>query len=470
MKHIYLLLLFTIMSSIATSAVQATGVEQVTTVIEHVTVLPMTVNGAILRDATVVIDKGRIVSLQGPVPAGARRINGKGKWLIPGLADMHIHMLSDGLPRPKKYPTEAPTMFFDTQDIMTPYIANGVTQIVNLDAVSASIGQRNQVASGAVLGPIMALAAVINGGDGRNGRIANTPSDGRQAVRDAKAEGYDFIKVYSDLNVETFTAIVDEANKQGLKTVGHIPDAFQGKLETAFVPNFGMVAHAEEFSKHSKDFTDEDAKHYAQLAKQNGTWLTPTLTVMRWIASETRSLDEMKASPYLQYAHPIQQSKWIVANRYNKNSTPELIAYFDKMVEFHKRLVRAFKAAGVPIVAGTDTNTSGVVAGFSLHEELELLVGAGLTNEEALASATRLPAVWLGVDGDRGTVEMGKRADLVLLDANPIANIANTRKIAGVFLNGRWIDRATLDAMLVDLSKRNTATKDQYEWNKIMKQ
>lgn len=438
------------------------------TVIEHVSVIPMASDGVVVSDATVVIENGRIVSLQGPIPKYAKRLDGKGKWLIPGLTDMHVHLLSDGLPRPPKYPTEAPTMFFDTQDIVTPYVANGVTQIVNLDAVAASVGQRNDIAKGKVLGPHMALAAVINGGNGR-GRVANTPTDGRQAVRGLKAEGYDFVKVYSDLNTETFLAIVDEAEKQQMKVLGHIPEAFQGKLESAFVPGFSMIAHAEEFSKHSAEFTDEDAVRFAKLAKSNGSWLTPTLVTMRWIASETRSLDEMKASPHLQYVHPLLQSKWVVANRYNRNSSPELVAYFDNMVEFHQRLVRAFKAEGVPIVAGSDAMTSGVVGGFSLHEELELLVGAGLTNEEALASATRLPAIWLGVDGDRGTVEVGKRADLVLLDANPLADVKNARKITGVFLGGKWVARATLDSMMADLSRRNTATRDQFDFNAMGK-
>lgn len=435
-------------------------------VVENVTVLPMTSNGAVVRRATVVIDQGRIVSLQGPAPKGAKRIDGRGKWLIPGLADMHVHLPSDGLPRAPKFPTEAPTMFFPTQDIMTPYIANGITQIMNLDAVAASVGQRNEIAKGSVLGPHMALAAVINGGEGR-GRIANTPADGRQAVRDVRAEGYDFVKVYSDLNAETFLAIVDEASKRRMKVVGHIPEAFTGKLETAFVPGFSLVAHAEEFSKQSADFTDADAMNFAKLAKKSGTWISPTLVAIRWIASETRSLDEMKANPALQYVHPILQSKWTIANRYNRNATPKLIAYFDRMVEFQRRLVRALKAEGVPMLAGTDALTSGVVGGFSLHEELALLVEAGLTNEEALASATRLPAVWMGVDGDRGTIEAGKRADLVLLDADPFVDIANARKIAGIFLNGRWINRTTLDAMMADLAKRYAANKGQYEWGKF---
>ena len=440
--------------------------EPPTIAIEHVSVVPMTINGGVLRDATVVIERGRIVSLQGPVPAGARRINGKGKWLMPGLTDMHVHLPSDGSLRPQRYPTEAPTMFFDTQDIMTPYVANGVTQIVNLDAVAASVGQRNSIAKGSVLGPHMALAAVINGGKGR-GRIANTPSDGRQAVRDIKAEGYDFVKVYSDLSVDTFLAIIAESNAQGMKVLGHIPEAFEGQLDAAFVPGFAMVAHAEEFSKHSASFADADALRFARLARQSGAWVTPTMVVMRWIASETRSLDEMKANPDLRYVHPLLQSKWVEANQYNRRSSPALVAHFDSMVEFHRRLVRALKAEGVPMVAGSDALTSGVVGGFSLHEELELLAGAGLTNEETLAAATRLPATWLGVDGDRGTVEVGKRADLILLDADPLLDVANTRKIAGVFLSGKWTGRPTLNRMMADLATRNAATKDQHRWNAV---
>ena len=429
--------------------------------IEHVNIITMATQNTVLKDATVLIEKDRIVAINGPIPKNARRINGKGKWLIPGLSDMHVHIPSDGSPGPKAYPTQGPMMHFDTQDIMTPFIANGVTQILNMDAVPASVGQRNSVESGVVIGPHMALASVINGGNSKNGFIANTPNDARQAVRDARGQGYDFIKVYSDLKMDTFLAIVDEAKIEGLKTLGHIPESFEGHLDSAFVPNFTMVAHAEEFSKQSEQFTDEDAKRFAKLAKANGTWVTPTLIVMKWIANETRTLDDVKALPTLKYMHPILQEKWIKRNRYNKNSSPKLIAYFERMVEFHRRLIKAFKAEGVLMMSGSDCLTSGVVPGYTLHDELELLVDAGLTPEEALASSTRLPAQWLGTDVDRGTIEVGKRADMVLLDANPLDKISNTRKISGVMINGRWLDRVQLDKMLSTLVDHNEQLKAQ---------
>jgi imidazolonepropionase-like amidohydrolase len=395
--------------------------------VKNVNVIPMTQGSVAAQNATVIIKNNRIESLNGPIPSGAKIIDGTGKWLMPGLIDMHVHVPTDGGPFGPKIPTQGATLFMDLQDYMTLNNANGVTTVFDLGSKAEHFGQRNEIAKGNVIGSRMALAAMIDGGNGQ-GRRANTPDDGRQAVRSAKAEGYEFIKLYSDLTVETFKAIIDEANKQGLKTIGHIPDSFQGKLKEAFVPHFGMVAHAEEVAKHAVDYSEQEARRFAQMLKENDTWLCPTLTVMVWIASQVRSLDEMKALPTLQYVHPLLQSKWLTANRYNKMSNPESIAYFEKFVKFHMLLVKACKAAGVPIVVGTDAGTSAVVPGFSVHDEIDLLVACGLTTEEVLISATRLPATWLGIDSEVGTVEVGKRADLILLDANPLIDVKNTRK------------------------------------------
>ena len=426
----------------------------------------MTLENHLIPNATVIIRNERVVFLNGPVPPEAKIIDGKGKWLIPGLIDMHVHVATDIHFGPK-LPTQGATTFFGTQDVMTPYIANGVTTIFDLNSKAEHFGQRNDIAKGDFIGPRMALAALINGGEGP-GRVVNTASDGRQAVRSAKAEGYEFIKVYSQLNIETYLAIIDEASRQDMKTVGHIQNAFQGKLMQAFVPNFGMVAHAEEFSKQASDFSDQEAQRFAKLMVENGTWLSPTLIAMKQILSQVRSLDELRASPVLKYVHPLLQSKWLTANNYNKNTSPELVGRLEQMVNFHIRLVRACKMAGVPIVSGTDTGVSGIVPGFALHDELRILVEAGLTSEEALSSATRLPAVWLGIDSQVGTIEVGKRADLILLNANPLADVRNTREIFGVFVNGQWLAKTTLDTMLLDLSKRNTASKDKYNWKKIL--
>lgn len=434
------------------------------TVIKDVNIIPMTPDNKIIEDATIVIENNKIASINAAFPEGSHVIDGKGKWLIPGLIDMHVHGLAD-INFTSDYPTKGATWFADSQDVMTPYLANGVTTIFELSARVEHFGQRNEILKGDVIGPRMALAALINGGDG-SGRVVNTPAAGRQAVRSAKAEGYEFIKVYSDLNRDTFKAIVDEAKKQGIKTLGHIPDVFEGQLKEAFVPHFGMVAHAEEYSKHAVNYTEEEAKAFARLATENGSWLTPTLTTMVRIAEQAHSLDSVRNLESLPYVHPLMQSKWLTSNNYNRGSSPERVAHFEKLIEFHKLLVKAFKEAGVPMVAGTDAGTSGVVWGYSLHDELDLLVDAGLTNKEALTSATRLPAIWLEIDDKIGTIEEGKFADLVLLDANPLNDIRNTREITGVFVNGRWIPKSTIHDMLTDLSKRNTAAKNDQAWEK----
>lgn len=448
---------------------QESNVEAIPIAIKNVNIITMTMPNEVIKKATVVIVNNKIAAINGSIPENAQIIDAESKWLIPGLIDMHIHLPHD-FSVTKKLPTASPDIHFNIQDLMTPFIANGVTTIFNLHANVESFYQRKEIQNGDVVGPRMALAALIDGGEG-NGRIANTVEEGKQAVRMAKVDGYEFIKLYSGLNVETYNAIVDEANKQDMKTVGHIPNVFRNDLWKAFIPHFDLVAHAEEFSKSAKNFNYAEALSFAKIAKENGTWVIPTLTAMDWIANQTHSLERLKSSQTIQYVHPLLQSKWLTANNYNKNLTnkSDRVAYFDKIVAFNQLLVRALKEQGVPILAGTDAGVSGVVSGFSLHDELALLAEAGLTNEEVLSAATRLPALWLGLESQIGTIEKGKFADLILLDENPLVAIVNTRKIAGVFVNGLWMDKHTINEMLMDLSKRNSASKEQFDWNKTMK-
>jgi imidazolonepropionase-like amidohydrolase len=436
--------------------------QQMQLVFKNVNIITMTSPNTIIHNATIVIADNRIQSINGLIPDKAKIIDCKGKWLIPGLIDMHVHLPTDSYFSPKQ-PAQAPDIMFNTQDIMTPIVANGVTTVLDLNATMQTFSQKKEIEKGYVIGPRITLAALINGGTGQE-RIANTAEEGRQTVRNAKVEGYDFIKLYSDLNIETYNAIVDEAYKQGLQTVGHIPNAFEGKIEQAFVPHFGMVAHAEELTNYAIDYSKKEAEQMAQLLKNNGTWLCPTLTTMERILSQVKSLDELKAMPSLQYVHPLLQSKWLTANKYNKMSSPENILHFEQYVKFNLLLVKACKDAGVPIVTGSDAGVSGVVLGFALHDELELLIQSGLTTEEALSSATRLSAQWLGIDSQIGTIEVGKLADLVLLDENPMDDIKNTRKIAAVIVNGKLLEKVKLDEMLLDLSTRNTASKDLFDW------
>jgi imidazolonepropionase-like amidohydrolase len=467
---IILALLFITISKGYSQAAPKKGQEQKTgeqvIAIRNVNVITMASLGNVLNNATVIIIGNRIESINGAIPSNAKIIEGKGKWLMPGLIDMHVHLPTDIYLGPK-LPTQVPDLSFDTQDIMTPIIVNGVTTVVDLNSNSNHIVQKKEIEKGYVMGPRMALAALLDGGEGQ-GRNVSNPELGRQAVRDAKVEGYDFIKVYAYLNKETYKAIIDEANKQQLKVIGHIPDDFKGNLKDAIVPGLGLVAHAEELTNYAVDYSEKEAQQMAALLKDNGTWLSPTLTTMERILSQVKSLDELKALPALTYVHPLLQSKWLTANKYNKMSSAESIAHFESYVKYNLLLVKACKTVGVPILAGTDAGTSGVIAGFSMHDELELLVKAGLTPSEALNSGTLLPAQWLGLDKQVGTIEVGKLADFILLDENPLTDITNTRKINAVFINGQSLDKAKISEMLSDLSKRNTASRDMFDWKKTI--
>lgn len=468
MKKIYLLVLVVIFSSFSENKplepIEGPTLDEGVYAIKNVNIITMTHDHKVIENATIVIKDTKILTINQPIPHEAIVIDAKGKWLIPGLIDMHVHNLVDG---PYiSYPTKGPAVHFNTQNLMSLYVANGVTTVFELSARAEHIGQRNEIIRGDVIGPRIALAGLIDGGNAN--MTATTPSDGRQTVRLAKGEGYEFIKVYSQLDKETYKAIIDEAEKQQMKVVGHIPNSFEGSTEEAFVPHLGLIAHAEELSKQTDTYTVQEAERFAKMSKANGTWLIPNLSNLVYIAKQARSLDSIRNLDSFKYVHPLMQSKWMTANQYNQGSNTKRIAYFDKLVDFHIKVVQAFKKEGVPLLVGTDAGTSGIVWGFSLHNELKLLTEAGLTNEETLASATRLGAEWLGIEDKIGTIEIGKLADMVLLEGNPLEDIDNTRRISGVFVNGRWMDQNKIDLMLSNVAHWNNDHQEEYNWKELL--
>jgi len=429
--------------------------------IEHVNVISMTPGSDVLTDYTVLIRDERIESItptiDTTVSPNATRIDARGQWMMPALADMHVHLENDRLLRLYTKDASIPTGTVRTEDALLPYVANGVLQITVLTAMPETIAQRIEVETGRVLGPHIALAAMIDGAPpiwpmGMT-RVAATPSDGRQAVRDVAAEGYDIIKAYENLDLDTFIAICDEANRLKMRVVGHLPQNGKGLTERFFVPGFGMVAHAEEFAQQTNPPAAEAISQYASWAKRSGTWLTSTLSLDQRILEEMLRPETLQSRPEMRYLEPHLQRMAIMDNPYRRDVGPSQIAYVQRIVDFNDKLVKAFANEGVPIVAGTDALVPGVVPGFSLHDELAALAGAGLSNRQVLDSATRLPAEWLGTIDDRGVVATGKRADLLLLEGNPLEDIKNTRRIAGVIVAGRFHSRSELNKRL-DALKR----------------
>lgn len=431
--------------------------------IEHVTVLPMTEGWTPMNDVTVLVEGGRI-SLIDPAnraraPRGARRLDGRGRFLMPGFTDMHTHLQNDRLMRIWTGDQTIPDGSVNLEDALLPYLANGVTQIFNLTAMPEAVGQSVEIESGRALGPHIANAPMVDGSPpmwplGMT-RGAATPEDGRQTVRDLAADGYRFVKVYSKLSLETFSAIVDEARKHSMRVVGHIPQREQGITDKFFQPGYDLVAHAEEFAQQTLPPAPDLIPRYVEMSKRNGTWLTATLTTDDRIVEQMRDPESVQRRAELKYLSPGEYRVVLHDNPYQKGVDAARIRYVQDVVDFNRRLIPAFVAAGIPVLTGTDSPVPGIVPGFSLHDEFEALAKAGMNNRQVLDATTRLPAQWLGTSGDRGTIEPGKRADLVLLDANPLDDIGNTRRIRAVIVGGRLLERDELDRRLATLAARN---------------
>ena len=303
----------------------------------------------------------------------------------------------------------------------------------------------------------------------------STPNEGRAAVRDLKAKGADFIKVLSRLDRETYLAIADESKKQGMTFVGHVPNALharevteagQKSIEHIFYSNLTFDCSAREDELREKversarqarqhrsgrgadaanaSFSQEKADALAQTMVRNKTWLVPTLVAIRAIAQQRETA--RSNPPGLAYLPPALRAKWS-PNEIEKEVSPEVARWYLAQFQNDLKLARALHAAGVRMMAGSDSLDPLNFPGPSLHEELQLLVEAGFTPLQALQAATSGPAEFLQADG-WGTIAPDKIADLVLLEANPLADIANTQKIAAVIVRGKFFSRDDLDQIL----------------------
>jgi imidazolonepropionase-like amidohydrolase len=317
------------------------------------------------------------------------------------------------------------------------WLANGVTGIRIMDGLPVHHGWRMEMEEGSLLAPRMVIASRIIGGE-------MSAAEARQLVRKAKQEGADFVKVHDGVPRDAYFALVDEARKSGLAVEGHVPESITAA--DASVAGQKSIEHLTGVAKAAPD--DKQAQALFALFRINGTWQCPTL-VMR---HSYTVLDDpgLASDPRLKYVEPSRRKSWLDMQSETKSFPPDELPDRRETVRNETRLVGEMQRAGVEILAGTDAVSSAayVLPGFSLHEELAMLVQAGLTPMEALQAATRNPAGFLNALDNRGTVDAGKLADLVLLDADPLQDIANTRRINAIVINGHLIDRKALDQML----------------------
>ena len=426
----------------------------------HTAVVPMD-REHILTDQTVVVTDGKITAL-GPaskvkVPQGAVRIDGWGRYLLPALSDMHVHVEGESWNALLSPETKATSKNLPFEDLLFPYVANGVTTVQVLSGTHELLPVRGRIAEGEMLAPRLILARMIDAPDKAwpppLSSWVSTAEEARNATLKAKADGYDKMKVYSFLSKETYDAVIATAKEQRMDVIGHVPYA----LSVEYVVDAGqkMIAHTEEVAKHAHgDYSKERVSYFAGRIADGGVWLTPTLVTTRRILDEFSDPDGLFASPEAAYSgHPVQRDIWsFISKMYQGIPAESRTRIRDDFEKFQRPFTKVFHDKGGQLMTGTDSLLPRLVPGFALHQELHELVGVGLTPYEALRTSTTVPYEYLGEAKEAGTIEVGKRTDLILVDANPLENIAAASRIAGVMMRGRWIGKAEIDRRMRKIS------------------
>ena len=429
-------------------------------VLNNVTVVDVR-TGALQVEQTVILERHQIASV-GPsksakYPRNAPSVNGRGLFLIPGLWDMHVHLVfGDWFP--------------GAQDISLPlFVANGVTGVRDMGSELDIVQSwRNEIEAGRLIGPrIYTPGPMLDGPQPRfpSSAAIVTPEDAHRSVADLKRRGADFIKLQSLIPREAVFAIAEEAKQQEISFEGHVPDAVRAsEMSAAGMKSFehligifeGSSPAEHEFLKGNKTegrflatYDRARAASLAAILAKNQTWQCPTLVWER--GGNLIDVSDFSKDARVKYVPASWKTKtW---KRFTEEITQgygaDDLTIRKRFVEKELEVVGMLHKAGVPFLAGTDTPAGvHIFPGYSLHEELQRFVAAGFTPLEALQTATINPARFFGIEDQLGAVEKGKLADLVLLSANPLDDIANTQKIAGVIVNGRYFYRAELDKML----------------------
>src|SRR5271157_2837777 len=454
--------------------------------ITHVTIIDAT-GAAPQRDMTVFLADEQIAAI-GPsnsvsIPRKTKTFDATGKFLIPGLVDMHVHLTGASEPTGSR------------EFILPLLLSNGITTARDMGGdLDSLLKLRHEIERGQLQAPRIFFAGPYLDGNPPFFQPSLIVTNSAEATKDVHAlmsRGADFIKVQSNLRRDAYFAIADVCRREHITFVGHVPDrvtaseasdAGQKSIEHltgvlracssdepllirkqfAAGPKKGTKAQSRDRElswqrELLESYSDQQAAELIAKFLRNQTWQVPTLILLRNDAFPTPETDPSH-DPRRKYI-PLQVlANWRKgAKDRDKGAPPLEFRLRSSFMEASLHIVGKIKAAGVPIMAGTDTTAPFVFPGSSLHEELALLVQAGLTPMQALQAATKLPAEFLGKFKTQGTIEQGKLADLLLLDANPLDDIQNTKKIRAVILRGKLLDRSFLDELLVKEEKFATA-------------
>ena len=423
-----------------------------TSAFTNVNVVSMTDDG-LLKDQTVIISDGVVVAIGSAgelaVPSGADVIDGEGRYMMPGLADMHVHLRN--------------------QDEYINYLAHGVTTVMTLggpwNRALRIRDERDAIRGGDLLGPnIIATAYILDGdpptGGGSTLRSMATPQAARAAVAEIDEAGFDFIKTYNNISLEAFDVIVEEAAARGMPVVGHIPRNFDPTHSLG--AGLDAVAHSEEFfftvfqGPRSTSNIDKSYRpdlslipRLVKLLKEAGVYAMPDLSWTYSTQVMWDDLDNVWSDPEIPYVAPALLNGWRSGGLTRRDNLENFVFRDNIKYTLMQELTRRFQDAGIPQLLGTDAPGPALFPGKSAHRELRELVKAGLTNLDALEIATRnagdFSAANLRRSEQFGRVAPGYRADLLLVDGNPLEDIRSVENISGVMVRGRWLDRAEID-------------------------
>jgi hypothetical protein len=474
--------LFLIVLFVAIAIEGCAASRDTTIAITHVTVIGVT-GAPPQADATVVVT-GSKISVIGPtgsiaIPAHAKLIDGSGKFLIPGLADMHVHLTGAGEPSGSR------------EFILPLLVANGITTVRDMGGRVDVLQQlRSEINSSKRVGPQIFFTGPYLDGNPPSFQpsiVVQTAAEATAAVDRLKNDGVDFIKVQSRLQPEAYFGIAQESKKLGIRFLGHVPDSItaaqasdagQASIEHLTGVLLGCSSLEEQLRAEKLKAPRVNAtigstraeerawlralldsinanKEEALIAEfaRNRTWQVPTFPTLVHIGYLTPQTD-LANDPRLRFVPENLRTIWKQGRSAQLDGySAEDFALRDGVLSESLRVVGKMSAAGVPIMAGTDTAAPNVIPGFSLHEDLEYLVKAGMTPMQSLQAATIKPAEFLGRGAEQGSIAVGKRADLILLDANPLSDIGNTQKIRAVIVNGHLLDRSELDKMLAGVER-----------------
>jgi len=421
-----------------------------TTAFVNVNVVSME-TGEVASSRTVIVTDGVIAAIGDfdatPLSEDTVVVDGTDRFLVPGLAEMHGHVPGGDSP--------------DLRRVLTLYVANGVTTVRGMLGQPSHLELRERIARGEVLGP-----RLVTSGPSFNGQSVRSPRQAVQMVREQHAAGYDFLKIHPGLTRAEFDAIAGAARELGMPFAGHVPedvgvaralasgmatiDHLDGYMQALLPPNEdpsgGLGGF---FGVFIADLADESGiEEFAQMTARAGTWNVPTESLFEHATSPRLSVEELASRAEMKYMPAATVAQWVQAKKDIQNDPDYVASTAEHAIEIRQQLLRALHQAGAGLLLGSDSPQIFNVPGFALHHELALLVEAGLLPIDALRSGTVNPARYFGVHERRGDVREGFDADLVLLDANPLADISNTRRIHGVMLAGRWLSRGALDALL----------------------